>query len=194
MVRRRTAGVLGCLVAVVTLAGCAEKHEAAQTLPPTTSAPHSSVAALPALGPADFPVPKEARQRTPAGVQAFTRYYVALMNRQARTLDSQPLRELSRQCQTCNALANTYDESKAAGYRYEGGSMSLVDSGSALIRGNDAQTSFVLKQSAITVRDRTGAEVAGRSFPATRYTGGAILEWDSQQTTWLITQFDADPM
>ncbi len=62
------------------LSGCSEKHEANDTLPSTSAA--ETTEALPALGPADFPVPDEARTKDAAGAEAFLRYWIDLLNRQ----------------------------------------------------------------------------------------------------------------
>jgi hypothetical protein len=195
MVRRWTVGVLACLAAVPLslAAGCSEKHQAAQTLPTTaSSSATSSAAALPTVGPADFSVPPEARQRTPAGVEAFTRYYIELLNRQLRTLDSTPLRELSRHCSSCTALADSYDRGRAAGHKYEGGQLSVESIGSATVQGNIGETSFSLRQEAVTVRDSSGAILSKFSGTAVSLGGGVRLLWDTARTTWVVVQLDTD--
>ncbi|MCW2579144.1 MAG: uncharacterized protein JWR82_745, partial [Blastococcus sp.] len=50
------------------LSGCSEKQEANDTLPSTSASP--STEALPEVGPADFPVPDEARTKDAAGAEA----------------------------------------------------------------------------------------------------------------------------
>src|SRR3954454_3779547 len=108
--------VAGLAVATAMLGGCAAKHEASDTLPSAseTSAPPS----LEPLGPADFPMPDEARHQTEAGGLAFANYYFALSNHLLETRDSMPLRELTRDCELCDQLADTYDAAKAAGQTY----------------------------------------------------------------------------
>jgi hypothetical protein len=195
--RRTAVGVLAC---ALLLAGCAEKHEASTTLPSASGNASASASegitakVLPPVGPADFPVPIEARQHTPAGVQAFTRYYVALVNRQAEKLDPQPLRELSRKCQTCEELAQSLEHTKNAGHHYRGGDLSVSGMGSALITDVEGETSFVLEETPTSVVDATGAVVEVRSTKHTRYTGGVMLRWDTARSTWLMAQLDADPI
>jgi hypothetical protein len=175
------------------LAGCAEKHEASTTLPPVSdaaAATSSSAAAVPAVGPADFPVPMEARQHTPAGVQAFTRYYIELINHQLASLDSTPLRELSRNCSTCTALANSYDRDRAAGHKYEGGLISVASLGSAGVDGDIGETSFDLRQQAVTVRDASGAPIPTLASAGVALGGGVRLRWEDRRSTWLMIQFD----
>jgi hypothetical protein len=181
--------VAGCLVAVAALSGCAEKHEASTTLP---SASSTSGEELPPLGPADFPVPDEARQQTEAGVVAFSNYYFDLSNHLLASLDSEPLRSLSRSCSACDAMADSYDADKAAGYMYEGGAIRIASTGSTHIDGDAAELSFVLTQDAMTVRDSSGATVGAKSSQAYRLTGGIALAWDTNRSTWLVTQIDAD--
>ena len=59
------------------------------------------------LGPADFPVPDEARTKDAAGAEAFLRYYIDLLNRQRPLLDGQPLRDLGPECHECLASRRT---------------------------------------------------------------------------------------
>src|SRR4051794_22770113 len=119
MARGWTLRVLVCLVAVTApVGGCSEKHQPRASAPTTTKAAASPT--LPPLGPPDFPVPLEARQKTESGVQAFTRYYIELTNHLLVSLESAPLRELSRNCEDCEQLASGYEDAKASGYTYEG--------------------------------------------------------------------------
>ena len=55
----------GLVVAAALLSGCSEKVEANDTLPPTSAA--ETTESLPPVGPADFPVPDEARTKDAAG-------------------------------------------------------------------------------------------------------------------------------
>ena len=124
MARRWTAAAVTCL-ATALLAGCSGGTQQASTTLPTTSAPTAAASpTLPPLGPADFPVPAEAREKTPEGVNAFTRYYVA-PDRPPQTSELDP-----RLCvisavaaRPAPRLADSYDEMKAAGHRYEGGAL-----------------------------------------------------------------------
>lgn len=192
--QRWSARVAVCAVAVpLLLAGCSAEHQASRSLPTNTTTAKSSPT-LPPLGPADFPVPVEARSKTPAGVQAFTRYYIALMNRQAETLDSQPLRNLSRDCQTCTELANSYDDVKAAGHKFVGGDISVSSTGTAIVNGDEGEISFLLLEQPTKVVDASGAVVDQRSSSATKYSGGLRLGWDTARATWVVTQLDADPL
>lgn len=182
---------LACVAAVTVLAtGCSQKQEPKAAAPSTTSAAPSPT--LPPLGPADFPVPAEARQKTEAGIQAFTRYYVELTNHLLVTLDSAPLRDLSRNCEDCDALARGYDTAKASGWTYEGGQISILSMTNGPITGDAAETAFYLEQAAYTVKDRNGAPVPGKSSPSIKLSGGLALAWDASRSTWVVTTFSAD--
>src|SRR5215204_764359 len=75
--RRAAAGLV---VVTALVGGCSEKQEANATLPSTSAA--ETTEALPEVGPADFPVPDEARTKDATGADAFARYYIELINRQ----------------------------------------------------------------------------------------------------------------
>jgi hypothetical protein len=188
--RRTAVGVLAC---ALLLAGCAEKHEASQSLPAAPSTPEGITAqVLPAVGPADFPVPAEARQRTPAGVQAFTRYYIALINHELASLDSAPLRALSRHCGTCDNLADGYEANRNAGYHYRGGEVTITSTGAPSLKGDEAEIAFNLHQAAVDVLDDSGTPVPGRAHGSYPLTGGISLRWDASLSTWLVTRLTAE--
>src|SRR3954470_12140999 len=103
-VRRRSLRmVAGLTVATALLGGCAAKHEASETLPSASET--SASPSLQPLGPADFPVPDEARVQSDAGARAAARYYLSLTTYAFHTLDTDPLRDLSRNCEFCTNLA-----------------------------------------------------------------------------------------
>jgi len=64
--------VAGLAAGVALLGGCSEKQEASDTLP-NAGAAEPSEAELPPLGPADLPMPDEARTKDAAGAVAFVR-------------------------------------------------------------------------------------------------------------------------
>ena len=113
--------VAGLLLGTALLSGCSEKQEANDTLPSASAAPTTE--ALPPVGPADFPVPEEARTKDAAGAEAFLRYWIDLLNRQRAIPAGQPLRDLGPECQECLRIAQNYDEVAAVGQRYDGGDL-----------------------------------------------------------------------
>lgn len=189
--RRWWAGLVACAVAVsLLLAGCAEKHQASESLPTTSKTATSKT--LPPLGPADFPVPAEARQKSRAGVTAFARYYVDLLNHQLKTLDSAPLRDLSQNCGTCNALADTYDHAKTSGRTVEGGRITVISTGTAVVNGDQGEVSFLLNQAPVTVRDAQGSPLADQSKAGVTLGGGVRVSWSATRNSWIVTQLDAN--
>jgi hypothetical protein len=182
--------VAGLAIAAAVLGGCSSKQEANDTLPSATET--SASPTLEPLGPADFPVPDEARKRTKEGAVAFTMYYVALSNHLLTSLDSVPLRDLSRGCETCEELADGYDADKASGYTYEGGDLSVTSTGDPVFNRTNAELAIVLHQDAVTVKDSSGNVVSQKSSDEYSLSGGIGLAWDDQRSTWLVTQLDAE--
>lgn len=184
--------IVACLAAVTVLVtGCSHTHKPEpKAAAPTTSAKPSPT--LPPLGPADFPVPAEARQKTEAGALAFTRYYIDLVNHLLVSRDSAPLRDLSRDCRDCDSMVRGLDKAKAAGLTYEGGQMTITSLSNAALNGDTAEAAFVLEQQAATVKDANGAVVPDKSIGAYPLNGGVALAWDNTRSTWVVTTFTAD--
>lgn len=184
--------ILTCLaVLTVLVTGCSQtpKQEPKAAAPTRSATPSPT---LPPLGPTDFPVPAEARQKTEAGVLAFTRYYIELVNHLLISRDSTPLRDLSRNCEDCNSMVRGLDKAKAAGLTYEGGKMTITWLSNAVLRGDTAEAAFLLEQQAATVRDANGSVVPDKSGSAYPLNGGIALAWDEERSTWVVTTFTAD--
>ncbi|RBY87368.1 hypothetical protein [Blastococcus sp. TF02A-26] len=184
--RRTTAG-LG--LAAVLLCGCSDESKPAETLPSASDSPSTSAEALPPLGPPDFPVPAEAREKTPEGALEFIRYYMRLTEESAeRRLDPQTLVDLSQGCGICIQISESIAGDQAAGYRYEATSTDFRPNGPGILSGDQAEVAFVYSQGPVTVLDAAGQVVAARSAPATgELQSGAQLVWDAQRSTWLVT-------
>ena len=180
-------GVVGLVIGATLLSGCTEKQEASTALPSTTPAP--TVEALPPLGPADFPVPAEARTQDAAGAEAFLRYWIALLNHQQAIPEGQPLRDLSTsECYECLRIAKAFDDAAAAGHRYEGGELSLNDVVEPQVGGGEAATAFGVRIEPLTVRDSTGAPVPGGVGDLAENAGsGLSLSWSGDLRSWLVT-------
>jgi hypothetical protein len=177
----------GALVGVAVLAGCSSKEPASETLP-TPSPTAAASEALPPLGPADFPMPAEAREKTPAGAEAALRYYLELVSRQAG-ISGQPLRDLSRDCDFCDFLADRYDQDAAAGYVVEGGQITIEDLSSPAVNGEVAELAVALSQSSVTVLDAIGQTVEGRGEAARQgISVGAAMTWSQSQRGWIMNQ------
>ncbi|MGK5172564.1 DUF6318 family protein [Geodermatophilus sp. CPCC 205761] len=182
--------VAGMTIGVALLGGCAEEQPASDTLPAASAEAEPSDADLPPLGPADFPVPPKARDKTPDGALEFTRYYIDLNGYIATEgQDPQPLIDLSENCKQCQQVAESYSNDRASGYSYDNFTYSFTGNGPGLIQGDTAQVGFVYEQGAFTVVDSTGNTVNERSAAATgELQSGTVLQWDSGRNTWLVTE------
>ncbi|MGY1769974.1 DUF6318 family protein [Blastococcus sp. SYSU D00813] len=176
-------------VAAAVLSGCSDEQPANDSLPEPSTQASESEDALPPLGPPEFPVPDEARQKTPEGALAFTQYYIALIEYTAdHTADPQPLLELSSGCGTCTRIAQSFADDRAAGNVYDDVTIQFTAAGPGILTGGQADVGFVLSQSAVVVRDAQGSPVEDRSSEATTdLQSGALLEWRADWHAWLIT-------
>jgi hypothetical protein len=177
--------VAGLLIGTALLTGCSQKTEANDTLPPTSSAPTTE--ALPSVGPADFPVPDEARTQDTAGAEAFLRYFIELLNRQQKIPAGQPLRELGPECQECLRIALDLDEAAAAQQQYQGGELSIVGDFGTSVSDGSANVSFVARIAAGAIVDASRAIVPGTEFDTVERLPSAVrLAWDPDAESWEI--------
>ncbi len=189
MRRRWTLRLAACLVAgAAVLTGCSEKQEAAQTLPTNSSAAPTEDDELPPLGPADMPMPPEARTQDAAGAEAFIRYYIELINRTSTVMDAQPLRDLSDGCRDCDRIADNVETDAAAGLHRDGGQLTVTGFGDPSVEGGSGRMAIVVDQSSLRVLDGAGLPVLGRGSEAfTGLTGGAALSWAPDRHTWIVS-------
>jgi hypothetical protein len=184
---RRMRGVVATVLGLIFLAGCSDGGTANETLPSTssTSAAETSDSLAP-LGPSDLPLPAAARDRTAAGVEAFTDYYIALINRLQTDLDSSYLRSLSLNCEGCDRIASDADSDSAAGYTYRGGTLALTAKGVAILNDRGGEIAFVVDQAPMEIVDSTGAPVPNLVFAAkTGLPGGLSTVW--QKDHWVVS-------
>lgn len=179
---------MGVLLGTALLTGCAEKTEANTTLPTASASPTTE--ALPQLGPADFPVPDEARTKDAAGAEAFTRYFLDLLDHQRAIPDGQPIRDLGPDCQECLRIAQNYDEVAASGQRYQGGELTMNELAEPLLEGDDALISFSARREAVSIVDSSGATVEEIPEPAPSLSSGIDLTWSDEGECWLVTGFN----
>src|SRR3954451_24959222 len=155
------ASAVALLLAATGLSGCSEKVEASATLPSTSAA--ETTESLPVVGPADFPVPDEARTKDAAGAEAFLRYWVDLMNRQRAVPAGQPLRDLGPDCQECQRIARVYDKAAASGNKYVGGELTLNDVSPASVRGDRSALVFGVRREPVSLLDARGTVIDAQS-------------------------------
>lgn len=134
-------------------------------------------------------MPDEARTHDAAGVEAFTRYYLSLINRSPDVAEAVALRDLSEACETCERIAGDTAKDAAAGYDYQGGEISIVSAAPATVKGDTSEFAFLADQVALVVHDRTGKPVPGLSFkPLHKVSSGSTARWDAERGTWVMTQ------
>ncbi|MGY1708151.1 hypothetical protein ACI8AC_01425 [Geodermatophilus sp. SYSU D00758] len=182
---RRWAACL--LVGSALLGGCSDERPASGTLPEASPSTPTTEAALEPLGPADLPMPAEARTQDAAGAQAFVRYYIALINRTSTVMDAAPLREFSSGCRDCERIASAVEGDAEAGYSYSGGQVSIIDLGEPLLRSATAEIAMRANIAALSVHAPDGTvaeELSSRAY--TNLSGGAALSWDSARASWLM--------
>jgi hypothetical protein len=179
--------VIGVVIGTALLGGCSEKHEANDTLPSPSAA--ETTEALPALGPADFPVPDEARTKDAAGAEAFLRYWIDLMNRQRAVPDGQPLRDLAPDCQECLRIARLYDDAASVGNRYEGGELTLSDVPAPELTDERAVVNFAVQREAVALTDSSGAVLDELPMGANVLSGASLL-WSDSEKTWVVESFN----
>ena len=190
---RLVAVAAAAVMGVAVLAGCSDGEQANETLPSTSlSGSAEPSETLQPLGPPDLPMPDEAREMTPAGAEAFIRYYMDVYNLAQESMNAQYLHEFSRGCDTCDRLANTIDEDVTAGYEYEGGEVS-TDYSQAIVEKGRAELVFSITQRSLRVLGPDGQVLDGLTFAERRSPGcGAFLSWVDTTSSWVITQWDVN--
>ncbi len=191
MTRRWTLHLAACLVAgVAVLTGCSEKQEAVQTLPSSSSAA-PTVAELPPLGPADLPMPAEARTQDAAGAEAFVRYYFSLLNRSLADMDTAYLRQFAGEgCDVCERISSETESDAAQGYTYQGGELVIVDDVFVRMTGDkEAQSGFVANQAPMTILGPDAAPLPGLQFDGEEsLSSGTVSTWDPSIDSWILTE------
>jgi hypothetical protein len=179
----------GALVGVAVLAGCSNKEPASGTLP-TPSSTAAASETLPPLGPADFPVPAAARRQTSKGAEEFVRYYIELINRAQVDLNTDYLAAFSDQCEKCDQLTKGLDAFQLEGYTFRGGSISINGVSAAVPDGVQTPFTTSLTQAEVQVIDTLGQPVSKYSTEESTYpASGGSLRWDSDRSSWLVTEF-----
>ncbi len=167
------------------IAGCAQPQQAASLPPAPSSSAAPSTPALPPMGPADFPVPPEARTKDAAGVEAFVRYWIDLLDRQRAIPAGQPLRDLSSECHNCLRIAHNYDKAAAAGNKYVGGDLAITGTAPPLLEGEQATMAFVLSREPVQLVDGAGAPLDALEA-APKLSSGLTLRWSGDAQGWLV--------
>jgi hypothetical protein len=173
----------------LTTACSGEEQQASTELPSASSTSAEPTPELPPLGPAEFPVPDEARVKDEAGAEAFLRYWIDLINHQRALPDGHALRELAPDCQECLRIAQNYDEAANAGIRYVGGELSLNDVPSPVLANDTAEISFGIGQEEVKRVGADGDPLDAGQPAAPSVFGGIDLRWSDELRSWLVTSF-----
>lgn len=179
-------------VGVAVLAGCSDGETANETLPSTSSTPTETTASLPPLGPPDLPMPAEAREQTPAGAEAFLRYYMAVYTMAQATMNSGYMDEFSQGCDLCDALTTNIRNDAASGYTYEGGNATVKNASFGEVEQGKIESSFSMDQAALVVNGPDGATLPDLSAPSATLDCGAIFNWSQKDTSWIFAQWDVN--
>ncbi len=185
---RLTAAAVALGTALLTGCGAAEAEAPSSSLPSATSAAPTTEA-LPVVGPADFPVPPEARTQDAAGAEAFLRYWIDLIDRQRAIPAGQPLRDLGPDCQECRRIAQVFDEAATAGNRYIGGDLTVKDVPAPLMGAGTASFSFSVSAEEERLVDGADIDVAEPAPADPLLFSGLNLSWSTAQEAWLVTDF-----
>jgi hypothetical protein len=177
----------GAVAAMTVLVGCSDGGTPSETLPSTSTAAETSESLTP-LGPADFPVPDEAREPTEKGALAAGKYFALLTQYSYTSMDPVGLTDLSRECSYCRDLAKAISADAAAGYRYEGGAIEFRDAGQVVLAGSDSEVAYSLTQAPLQVLDEDGHPVDDRSQPGFDVFTSFTMAWSSQLNAWVLKQ------
>lgn len=183
---RRSGWVAVVAVVGLGLTGCSDPGTPSDTLP--TAASTSAEPTLEPLGPADFPVPPEARVNSQDGAVAAAKYYIDLIDylfasASQTGADSEWLRSLSSGCSTCLQFADQLDTQIAAGERNEGANSTFEAEPSVVLDGSSASLAFILNVTPGQTVSATGEVLS--SAPATRLNVGQLLAWNPQKAAWI---------
>ncbi|MCZ2817388.1 DUF6318 family protein [Modestobacter sp. VKM Ac-2984] len=173
-------------MAIAVLGGCSRGETANETLPEAAPSSSETSEALPPLGPPDLPMPEEAREQTPRGVEEFAAYYISLINHLGNDLDAAHLRELSRNCGTCDRIAADADKDRAAGRAYRGGALSITSIGPAVLTPEGGEVAFVVDQAPLSVLDSDGRPIEDLESPQlSSLPAGLSTVWDADH--WVVS-------
>ena len=175
---------------VAVLGGCSGAETANETLPATSSTAAETTASLPPLGPPELPMPDEAREQTPAGAEAFLRYYMELYTKAQAEMDVTYLNQFSQDCSFCDALIERLEDNADSGYTYDGGAVTLKATSLTSTTDGRMEGAFTIDQTSLTIRDESGVTVS--EDPRTTYNCGALLTWRATEAAWTLSQWDVN--
>lgn len=164
----------------------------ASTTPPTTattSAPTTSppVKTTPPVDPVLAKIPADARKETPAGAEAFVKFYFDQLNRGSKESTPAPVEGLAaKSCETCAAFETSLRDLQTRGNRYSDSSV-LVKYASASKFVDDSKLVLVsIEQSSVPILNKRNEIVSSTKAGNIVFT--ATLTFDSR---WSIAALRA---
>lgn len=123
--RRRRAALLLAAAALLGSTACSDNPAP----PPLEPDPSASTPIEPTGSPDAAPtLPPEARENTPAGAEAFVRYWVETLNYAGATGDVGPLRDASApECAACEGIADGIERVEQSGGTIDGGAWIVTE-------------------------------------------------------------------
>lgn len=125
MVRTTVTGMVLASAVCCGLMACSAEADPQATpsaTTPTTPAPttpSASEATAEPTGPVEPDLPAAAKAPTRAGVEAFVRYYIKLLNFAGRTGETTELERRASGCTSCDSLASAFRKTYAQGGEYD---------------------------------------------------------------------------
>ena len=154
--------------------------------PPSTSSTTTTATATTSPGTSTTPlgIPAAARKHTPAGAEAFVRYFVEQINAAYLAADPAPIRVISeRGCLSCRSLERDVSSLAAKGQRY--GSAALTFTSAIAIGGapkGQQHVRLFMTQNRVDIVDGRGRVVRTDRRKPLKSTVGLI--WQGDQ--WLV--------
>lgn len=180
-VKKTWAALFAASILLVGCGGGAKPDASSSTSPratPTTTTPAPTTSAAAPTATADPNIPAAARAHTPAGAEAFTKYFFAQLNRSWATADPSLLPPLSEPaCKTCGAFTSSAASFRSKNQHYQGEIFNVISVG-ALGEGLKGQEVLVVgKQEPGAILDQAGTVIersvaqAGKFVISLRWTG-----------------------
>lgn len=178
-VKRTPVAILAASILLSACGGGAKPDPSASSSLPTTSASAPTVSVSPTTaGPTSDPnIPAAARAHTPAGAEAFVRYFFDQVNLAWATPNPTALDGLyAPTCTTCTAIRGSAADYKAKGLRYRDTPLTRISPASVTsATGATTRVNATAMQEASAVVDRDGKVV--EAVPRTPSTFDLTLTW-----------------
>ncbi len=159
----------------------------AATAPITTSPTSPPTTSTPPVDPVLAKIPADARKMTPAGAEAFVKFYFDQLNKGSKGSTAAPVEGLAaKSCETCTAFETSLRELQTKGNRYADSSV-IVKYATASKFVDDSKLVLVsLEQLSVPILDKSNKKVSSTKAGTIFFT--ATLTFDSR---WSIAALRA---